>query len=253
MKGFLDYSPGNSILHKMNPLTKLLLAFFLCLAGFLTQSHLFLLAMIGLNLIFARIGGISGRAFRMLKSLVKLGLFLFLFQLLFIRGGTVLLPLPFGLAVTDRGLSFSSLLALRLIAATMPLALMLSLTKMGDLTNVLVGKLCVPYRYAFALTTALRFIPVFSNEMEGIMEAQTARGVAFDTKNVFKKIRLILPLCVPLLIASVRKIESAAISAELRGISLRTRESSSKAFPFRVADYGTMLFSLVILSSSLIF
>ena len=101
---------------------------------------------------------------------------------------------------------FSLLLVLRLMAATLPLTIMLSVTQMSDLTNVLVSKLRIPYKYAFAIITVIRFIPVFSSEMNGIIEVQTARGVEFDTKNIFRKIGLIIPMCVPLLISSVKKI-----------------------------------------------
>jgi energy-coupling factor transport system permease protein len=146
--------------------------------------------------------------------------------------GAVLLRLPLGIRITDRGVLFSLLFVLRLFAAAMPLTLMLSVTQMSDLSNVLVRYLGIPFKYTFALTTAIRFIPLFSAEMAGIMEAQVSRGVEFDTRNFFKKIRLLLPLCVPLLISSVRKIEGAAISTELRGFNLRTRSSGYKQYRF---------------------
>ncbi|HOO29216.1 MAG TPA: energy-coupling factor transporter transmembrane component T, partial [Lachnospiraceae bacterium] len=223
MGGFLDYIPGNSLLHKLNPLTKLLAAFLLCVACFASDSGYFVFGIICLNLLFARLAGEDAlkRSLRMLKALAKFSLFLFIIQILCVRSGTVLLELPFQLVITDEGLRFSLLFILRLFAATMPIGLMLSVTTMGDLSNVLVEKLHVPYKYAFALTTAIRFIPIFSQEMSGIMEAQTARGVEFDTKNFFKKVKLLLPLCVPLLLSSVRKIDSAAIAAELRGFHCR--------------------------------
>lgn len=61
------------------------------------------------------------------------------------------------------------------------------------------------------------------NDMKGIMEAQTARGVEFDAGGIVRKVRLMVPLCVPLLVSSVRKTNSAAIAAEVRGFNLRTR------------------------------
>lgn len=236
MRGFLDYSPGDSFLHRLNPLTKLLLSLFLCVACFCSGSAAFCLAIIAVNLLFAASAGIMPRALAMLRVLIKFCVFLFVIQVLFIRDGRPLLSLPAGIVITDAGVKFSLLLALRLIGSTLPLAMMLSVTKMIDLSNVLVGKLRIPYKYAFALTTAIRFIPVFADEMSGIMEAQTARGVEFDTGGVCKKVRLILPLCVPLLITSVKKIESAAISAELRGFNNRSKDSGYKQYPFSVAD-----------------
>lgn len=232
MGGFLDYMPGTSSLHKLNPLVKLIASFLLCVACFIVDHHYFVAGVILLVLLLACVAGrdVLKRSVRMLKTLVKFSLLLFVLQVLFIREGTVLLHLPFQLVITDVGLSFSLLFVLRLFAATMPLGLMLSITQMSDLTNVLVEKVGLPYKYAFALMTTIRFIPLFSQEMAGIMEAQTARGVEFDTKNFFKKIRLLLPLCVPLLISSVRKIDGAAVSAELRGFHLRTRHSGYRKY-----------------------
>ncbi len=244
--GFLDYSPGDSFLHRLNPLAKIFLSLMLCVSCFVTDSLYFCLFMILLDLAMAAWAGISGRAMAMLEALVKLSALLFLIQVFFIREGNVILLLPMDIRVTDKGVLFSLLMALRLIGATMPLALMLSITRMNDLSNVLVGTLGIPYKYAFSLTTAIRFIPVVTAAMAGIIEAQTARGVSFDTRNIFKKIGLIFPLCVPLLVTSVRKIEGAAISAELRGFNLRKRESGYKNYPIRAADIGVFLFAVTV-------
>ncbi|MCE5201127.1 MAG: energy-coupling factor transporter transmembrane protein EcfT [Synergistaceae bacterium] len=252
MGGFFDYIPGNSLLHRLNPMTKLILSLMLCAACFVTERHLFCAGITVLNVAMAAAAGIVYRALRMLKVLIKFCLFLFILQVFFIRDGHVLLRLPLNIIITDRGLSFSLLMVLRLIGATLPLALMLSVTKMSDLSNVLVSKAHIPYKYAFALTTAMRFIPVFSAEMVEIMEAQTARGVEFDTGNLFKKVRLIFPLCVPLLITSVRKTEGAAISAELRGFNCRTRGSGYKNYPFRTADVVILVLCVLLIAAGMI-
>lgn len=246
MRGFLDYVPGDSFLHRLNPLTKLLLSILLCVACFASDSSLFCLGIIGINLLLAASSAIAGRVLAMLKVMAKFCSVLFLLQVLFIRDGDAWLSLPPGIVITDVGVKFSLLMALRLIGMTLPLAMMLSVTKMIDLSNVLVGKLRIPYKYAFALTTAIRFIPVFSDEMAGIIEAQTARGVEFDT-GAFKKIRLILPLCVPLLITSVKRIEGAAISAELRGFNCRGKDSGYKRYPFKLPDVATMALGVLLI------
>jgi energy-coupling factor transport system permease protein len=91
------------------------------------------------------------------------------------------------------------------------------------------------------LTTAIRFIPLFADEMAAIIDAQVARGVDFDTRNFFKKIKLLLPLCVPLLISSVRRVEGGAISAELRGFNFRNPRSGYKRYPFSSRDIVALL------------
>ncbi|GHU53627.1 ABC transporter permease [Spirochaetia bacterium] len=235
MTGLLDYIPGNSFFHKLNPLTKLFFSFLMCAACFISTSHFHILAILALNLLFSACSGVLKRSVTVLLSLVQFSLLLFVVQIVFVREGTPLLHWHFFL-ITDQGLSFSLLFVLRLITATLPLTFMLSITLMSDISNALTGMLKIPYKWTFALTTAIRFIPLFSAEMAGIMEAQIARGVAFDTKNFLKKIRLILPLCVTLLISSVRKIEGCAISAELRGFHLRTGKSGYKRYLFSSGD-----------------
>jgi energy-coupling factor transport system permease protein len=240
MTGLLDYVPGGGFLHRLNPLTKLVLAFGLCASCFAADSFFVVLGIMALDMALAGLGGVFGRALRTFLSLTKLSLLLFAVQILFVREGTVLLSLPLGIRVTEPGLRFSLLFVSRLIAATLPLTLMLSVTRMSDISNAL-NRLRIPYKYTFALTTAIRFIPLFAGEMEAIMEAQIARGVDFDTKNFFKKVRLLLPLCVPLLVSSVRRIEEGAISAELRGFNFRTPSSGYKRYPLRAGDYIALL------------
>jgi energy-coupling factor transport system permease protein len=241
MTGVLDYVSGDSPLHRLNPITKLILAFTLCASCFITTQHLLILGIITSNLVLAVVAGIIRRSISFLVSLLKFSLILFIIQVFFVPQGTVLLRLPLALTVTDRGVGFSLLFVLRFLAATMPLTLMLSVTQMSDMANALTRYLHIPYKYTFVLTTAMRFIPLFSAEMTGIIEAQIARGIEFDTKNFFKKIRLLLPLCVPLLVSSVRKIEGGAISAELRGFNLRTRTSAYKQYGFGSGDWVVLL------------
>ncbi|MGN0643263.1 MAG: energy-coupling factor transporter transmembrane component T family protein [Huintestinicola sp.] len=254
MKGFLEYRHGNSVFHRMNPLTKLIMSLVLCAMCFVSSNIFFVLGIILLNVIIAAAAGIPETAAGLLKGLSKLSIVLFVIQLLFVRSGNVLFTIPLiKLPITDEGVLFSLLLVLRLMAATLPLAIMLSVTQMSDLTNVMVEKLKIPYKYAFAVITVIRFIPVFSSEMAGIMEAQTARGVEFDTKNIFKKISLIIPLCVPLLISSVKKIDSSALSAELRGFNLRTSNSAYKKYSFGSPDILAAAICIVTIACGIVF
>ncbi len=247
MKGILDYTAGDSMLHRMNPIVKIFLAFCICIAAFATDSIAFLAALLALDLLLGAIGSIFGKTLKLLISLLKVSAFLFILQLLFVREGRTLF-----LFVTDTGIILALKLVLRLITACIPLALMLALTQMNDLTNALVKVVRMPYKYAFTLSTALRFIPLFMDEMAGIMEAQTARGVEFDEGGFIKKLKLILPLCVPLLMISVRKIDGTAVAAEVRGFNLRTRESGYKKYPFRAADIMTLMLCAALITAGIL-
>lgn len=262
MKGFLDYLPGNSVLHKAHPLSKIFLAICICASSFISNSYVFLLLLILLNLILAFISdmdfknnktfGVLDRTFKMLFGLIKISVFLFVLQILIIRTGNAIFTFK-SFFITDKGLRNGLLLVLRLIGATLPLSIIISITNLADLSNTLVKCLHLPYKYAFTFTTAIRFIPVFSLEMNNIMEAQTSRGIDFETKNPFKKIALVLPLCAPLLISSVRKIDSIAIATELRGFHLRNASSCSKEYTFSFFDFMLIFFGITIVAVSLFF
>ena len=232
MVNVIDYLPGNTLLHKLNPVAKLALAAGIIVATFLSDTYMALFGLLALTLALGAYAGVLDRLLSLMKLLVPLALIMFALQLAFVRDGKTVF-----LFATDTGLITGSKACLRLLGVALPLILMLMVTKLTDLANACVEKLHVPYRYAFTFTTALRFVPVFSQEMNAIMEAQTARGVEYDTKNPFKKLQLMLPLCVPLLISSVGKTDATALAAEQRGFYLRDRSSSYKRYPFAARDY----------------
>lgn len=231
----IDYVPGNTVIHRLNPATKLALAAAVCVCAFTAQSFAVLAGLLVLDLAIGAYAGIGKRTVKLASALLVLAVLMFLVQVALVRSGEPLV----GFA-TDEGIATGARVALRLIVVALPLALMLSLTRMNDLANAAVEVLHVPYRYAFVFTTALRFVPVFSNEMNAIMEAQSARGVAFDAANPLKRFRLMLPLVAPLVVSSVAKTDATALAAEQRGFYLRGRGSSYKRYPLCGRDIAAL-------------
>ena len=247
MHNLFQYVPGNSIIHRMNPITKIFLTIVICIAAFISGNLFFLAGLLAVDLLIGFIAGVPEKTLTIFKGLLKIAIFLFVLQILVIRQGT-----PVFWIITDQGLLTAAKVVLRLVIVCVPLALVLAVTRVTDLTNSLVQVLHVPYKYAFTLSTAIRFVPQFLEEMSGIMEAQTARGVAFDKAKGLKKFSMILPLCAPLLISSVRKTDLTAAAAEVRGFRLRTRASGYKRYPFTGVDLGMLLFSLALLAGAIL-
>ena len=248
MTSVIDYIPGTSLLHRLNPVTKLALAAGIILATFLGDTYPLLIALLALTFALGAYARAAGGLVSLSKLMVPLSLIMLVLQTAFIRTGN-----PVALWVTTDGLVTGTKAALRLLGVALPLILMLTVTKLNDLANAVVEVLHAPYRYAFTFTTALRFVPVFSQEMNAIMEAQTARGVEYDTKNPLKKIQLMLPLCVPLLVSSVGQTDATALAAEQRGFYLRTRESSYKRYPMAAADYAVLAASVALIVLGVLF
>ena len=171
----------------------------------------------------------------MVRAAVAFSLILAIVQMLTMSCGVVIFELPWG-HVGMGGLLAALTTVVCLVAVSIPLFLVLYVTRLTDLTNALVKNAHVPYRYTFTFASTVRFIPLFMNDMKGIMEAQTVCGVEFDAGGgALKKARLMAPPCIPLLVGSVRKANGAAIAAEVRGFYLRSASSAYREYPLPCA------------------
>ncbi len=243
----LNYVPGDSFLHRLNPVTKLVAAFMYGIAAILCENVFAEVGFIIFILLISATAGLFKRALFLTRNLMFLGLIMFVIQLFFVRSGSPLLVIGGFVLFTTGGLKSALLLSLRVIAAMLPLMLLFAITRMNDLCNALVKRLHLPYRYAFIVTTAFRFVPIFATEFHDIQDAQKARGVDFDTKNIIRKLKLIAPLCVPLLVSSLKKVDVSAMSAEMRGFELRGYKSGYKQYPFSARDFLTVLVLAVVI------
>ena len=208
----LDYVPGTSFLHKLNPVTKLAAAFLYGVICIVTDSVMMELFWILLMLLICSLAGLGKRALRLTRNLLVLGLIMFVLQLLFVRTGEPLLVIGDFCLFTWGGLFSALLLSFRIVGTMLPLMLLFAITRMNDLCGALVKRLHVPYRYAFIVTTAFRFVPLF----------------------------------VPLLISSLKKVDAGAMSAQLRGFHLRTTKSGYHTYPFH-AGVGVCVAVLILL------
>lgn len=249
VKGFLEYVPGDSFLHRMNPVAKLICALLISVACFCTSSFVLLALILIVDFALAASCHMTRQAAQLAKAVAIFSIVLAVIALLTTPVGTEFVQLPWGYIGTG-SIVAAILILMRLVACAVPLFLVMYITKLNDLANSMVKILHVPYKYAFTFTSAVHFIPVFMNDMAGIMEAQTARGVEFDG-GFAKKVRLMVPLCVPLLVSSVRKTNSAAIAADVRGFNVRTRQSGFKAYPFSTRDVAALLACVCILALSI--
>lgn len=250
MKGFLEYVDGTSVLHRMNPVAKLVCSLLTCIACFCTSNLPFLLAVLVGGFFLAVSCGMARQVVGLAKAVFMFSLILAIVQILTTPGGVSLVMLPWG-HIGTAGLVAAFTTVARLLAAAIPLFLTLYVTRMTDLANALVENVRLPYKYAFTFTSTVRFIPAFLNDMAAIMEAQTARGVRFDQGGIVSRVRLTVPLCVPLLVSSVRKVNSAAIAAEVRGFNLRNAQSGYREYSMALRDGVAMAACVLLLVAAL--
>ena len=147
------------------------------------------------------------------------GLTLFLLQAIFYRGETVLLHLwPWGggrLPVTLEGLARGAVVSGRFLVVVLSSQLFALSTDPSDLAYALM-RAGLPYRYGFALVTALRMVPIFEYEATIVYQAQLVRGVHYDALALRRVVGILRQLLLPLLVSALRKVDALAISMEGR-------------------------------------
>ena len=217
-----QFFPGNTIIHRMDPRTKLLLTVLYIVALFLAKSLVtygIMLAILAVWIILSKIK---------LKSIlrgIKPILFILIFTGLlniFYTPGTVLWQWGF-LRVTVEGLWSAFFMVLRilmLIACTFLLTYTTSPILLTDGLERLLNplkKIRVPvHELAMMMSIALRFIPTLIEETDKIMSAQKARGADFETGSLMDKAKALVPLLVPLFISAFRRADELAIAMECR-------------------------------------
>lgn len=218
-----QYIPGNSIVHRADPRTKIILSITFMVMAFIVRSFWLFAAMVMFTIMAVIISGIPLKY--TLKGLKPL-LFIILFTAginIFTTGGTPVAGIfPFKY-ITYEGLALALKLAVRL-AMFITGGSLLTLTTTPILLTDGIEKLLGPFKIiglpthelAMMMSIALRFIPTLLEETDKIMKAQASRGADFDTGNLVQRAKSFIPVLVPLFVSAFRRAEELATAMEAR-------------------------------------
>ncbi|HBN96852.1 MAG TPA: transporter [Firmicutes bacterium] len=218
-----QHIPGDSIIHRLDPRTKILSAIFLIVLLFLVNGFVgYGLVALGIALVI-RASRIPWKfVIRGVRPLLVI-LVLTLTLHLFMTEGRVIFQIWF-LKVTWEGLFRGLMMGTRLILliiGTSMLTLTTSPMQLTDGIETLLRpgkKIGIPaHELAMMMTIALRFIPTLLEETEKIMKAQMARGADFQTGGIMQRAKSLIPLLVPLFVNAFRRADDLAIAMEARG------------------------------------
>ena len=256
---FGRYSPYNTVIHRIDPRSKIFYMILLFVAIFL-QFNLWStnLIMSGLLLVLMVIVmAISRISFRsLLKSILSMW-FLLLFLLVIyalIPNKTYIYP-AFNLgSLTIYYDAFYQwgYIMLRLVLILCTTMVLTSTTKPMDLTNGLewgmgfLKPIHFPaHEIAMTISIALRFIPTILDETNRIMKAQSSRGVDF-THGITKRVRAIVSLIIPLFVSAIERSEELANAMEARGYDPRAKRTHFHMMHFRLVDLISCLIVLAV-------
>ena len=238
-----QYYPTNSVIHRLDPRTKLIGTIAFIVSLFLFKSWLGYAAA---TLFLAGIIRTSKVPFRYmmrgLKAIIVLLLITVVFNLFIIPGEVIW---DFGiLKITREGLSQAGFMAVRLIYLIIGSSVMTLTTTPNDLTDGLervLGPLKVVHvpvhEISMMMSIALRFIPILLEETDKIMKAQMARGADFDNGNLIQKAKNMVPLLVPLFLSAFRRANDLAMAMEARCYRGGEGRTKMKPLLYEKRDY----------------
>ena len=250
-----QYFPGNSILHRLDPRTKILLTAMYIVALFLAKQ------LVGYGIMMVVLASAIAVSkvklktiFRGLKPIMMI-IVITAFLNLFWTPGQTIWKWGF-LNLTVEGIWSAIFMVLRismLILCTFLLTYTTSPILLTDGLENLMGplkKIHVPvHELSMMMSIALRFIPTLIEETDKIMSAQKARGADFETGNILQRAKAMIPLLVPLFISAFRRADELAVAMECR--CYHGGDGRTKLHPLRYQrrDYTTLLLGAVVLAA----
>ena len=247
-----QYFPGDTVVHRLDPRTKLLLVVFFIVALFNTRGWFSNGLMIAVTVLCMKLASIRfSDIFRGLKPMVFIIVLTALLNL-FYTGGT---PVYADWPVTWEGLDRAVKMVLRITLLITGTFLLTYTTSPMSLTDGLerllspLKKVKVPvHELTLMMSMALRFIPTLIEETDKIMSAQRARGADFESGNLFQRAKALLPVLVPLFVSAFRRADELAVAMESRcyhGGEGRTRMNE---LHFLSADYVALLLGVLFMA-----
>ena len=253
-----QFFPGGSFMHKLDPRMKLLLTVLYIVSLFLVPRLLGFLVVVALIVAVALSSKINLKVvFKGLKPLLFIIVFTAFFNLLY-GGGEPLFPQIAWLGWLKTGgvrnAIFMILRLILLILGTSYLTYTTSPVMLTDALERLMRPLAVlkfpAHELAMMMTIALRFIPTLIDETDKIINAQKARGADFETGNVIKRAKALIPILIPLLVSAFRRAEELADAMECRCYQGGAGRTRYKVYSFGWRDWvalGVMLLGMALI------
>ena len=250
-----QYFPGNTVAHRLDPRTKILLVTLYIIALFSAKGLLGYMVMAATLDVCVKISKVGFKSLvRGLKPLVVIIAFTGILNIFFTPAETYLLEWGI-LRISEKGIQNALFMVVRIMLLVMGTFLMTYTTSPIRLTDGLesllgpLKRLRVPvHELAMMMAIALRFIPTLIEETDKIMSAQKARGADFESGNIFQKAKALVPILVPLFISAFRRADELATAMECRCYHGGDGRTKLHVLKYQRRDYVALTGGAVILA-----
>ena len=249
-----QYFPGFSILHKLDPRTKIISSIIYIVAIFVIKNVIgyALLILSALTLVF--ISKISLKVIiKGIKPVIIVLIFTMILNLFWTVGEGEPLVQWWIIKIYIDGIYRAIFMSLRVLVLIVATSLFLTYTTSPRMLTDAIESLLSPLKkihvpihdFAMMMTIALRFIPTLIEETDKIMNAQKSRGADFATGGLIKRAKALIPVLIPLLVSSFKRADELAIAMECRCYRGGKGRTKFVKLTMKLSDYVFM--SLIIL------
>lgn len=242
-----QYFPGDTVVHRLDPRTKLLMVIVYIVALFLAKWVVSYAVMLAFLVTAVALSRIRPRAlFKGLKPLLFIIIFTAIINVFYTKGDVLVQFWIF--KITREGLVNAGFLVLRIVMLVTGTFLLTYTTSPIALTDGLESLLSPlkaihfpVHELALMMSIALRFIPTLIEETDKIISAQKARGADFETGNLFHRAKALVPILVPLFISAFRRADELATAMECRCYHGGQGRTALHVLRYRAADIWVLL------------
>ena len=239
-----QYFPGDTVVHRLDPRTKLLMVIVYIVALFLAKWVISYAVMLAFLVTAVALSRIRPRAlFKGLKPLLFIIIFTAIINVFYTKGDVLVQFWIF--KITREGLVNAGFLVLRIVMLVTGTFLLTYTTSPIALTDGLESLLSPlkaihfpVHELALMMSIALRFIPTLIEETDKIMSAQKARGADFESGNIIQRVKNMVPLLVPLFISAFRRANDLALAMEARCYHGGEGRTQMKPLRYQTRDYA---------------
>ena len=205
------YLDRDTWVHRLDPRTKMFLLLGSFMLAFLFVNPLYGLVVLAVVLAFGAAAKSLVNLKRIWFILLMIAVMSVIMWTIFARGET-----PLFAFVEYEALLYGIGIALRIDITVIAGMIFLSTTRNEEIATGLV-KLGVPYRFAFAISTALRLVPTVAATGSTIGQAQRSRGLDLDSGSIIERVRKHIPLLVPVFVSTIRSTNVFSMALESKG------------------------------------
>jgi len=238
----LRFRKVSSPIHNLDPRIKFVYVIGIFVVAILFYQIIPLLILFFMQIPFVLLARVQRQWLHSLRGAAFLAIFIFV-----VNAGTTYFTSGYNL--TAPNIENAAAMTLRFVVLVESFSVFF-LTTSPDHLGLALEESRVPYEFAFAFTTAVRFVPVLAEEAQTIMDAQKARGLELEKGNLLKRIRNYVPVLIPLIVSAIRRSLELAEAMESRAWGATKKRTNLYLLTFRKGDYALLMITIAILAIS---